>query len=201
MARFPQTEPEIAALALLIAQGLREAAQDFPAPPVSPDELQTKLDAFNAAATAAVAAETVVRSHHATKDDALEDLADSMKADLRYAEFAVKDQPEKLSQLGWGPRRDPTALQPPGEVRDIRIMAEGDTWVILNWKPPVDGGAVGVYQIQRKRDPGAWEDAAISTATQQLISNQPRGVELSYRVFAVNKAGTGQPSATVTLVL
>lgn len=33
------------------------------------------------------------------------------------------------------------------------------------------------------------------------MSNQPRGVELQYRVLAVNKAGTGQPSTTVTLVL
>jgi hypothetical protein len=53
--------------------------------------LQAKLDAFNAAATAAVATETVVRGHHATKDDALDGLADCMKADLRYAEFAARD--------------------------------------------------------------------------------------------------------------
>ena len=33
------------------------------------------------------------------------------------------------------------------------------------------------------------------------MSNQPRGVELSYRIVAVNKAGVGQPSATVTVVL
>lgn len=201
MARFPQTEPEIAALALLMVQGLSEAAEDFPQPPVPPDELQSKLDAYNAAAAAAVAAETVVRDHHATKDDALEELADSMKADLRYAEFAVKERPERLAQIGWGPRRDGVALKPPGEVRDIRIMAEGDTWAILAWNPPVDGGAVGVYQIQRRQEGGTWEDAAIATATQQLMSDQPRGVELSYRVFAVNKAGTGQPSATVSLVL
>jgi hypothetical protein len=73
--------------------------------------------------------------------------------------------------------------------------------VILGWKPPVDGGVVGIYQIQRKRDTGAWEDTAIATGTQQLMSNQPRGVELSYRVFAVNRSGTGQPSGTVTVVL
>lgn len=50
MACFPQTEPEIAALALLMVQGLIEAAVDCPAPAVSPDEMQGKLDAYSAAA-------------------------------------------------------------------------------------------------------------------------------------------------------
>ncbi len=201
MSRFPRSEPEIATLALLVTQGLGQAAEDFPAPPVPPSELQTKLNAYNAALAATVAAETAFREQHALKDDALAELVDGVKADLRYAEVLVRDQPEKLNQLGWGTRRDSSTLQSPGEVRDIGIVAEGDTWVVLRWKPPVDGGAVGVYQIQRKREGSPWEDVGISTATEQLLSNQPRGAELSYRVFAVNKAGTGQPSATVTLVL
>ena len=53
MARFPQGEPEIAALALLIMDGLMTAAEDFPSPPVSAEELQTMLDAYNAAKQAA----------------------------------------------------------------------------------------------------------------------------------------------------
>lgn len=149
----------------------------------------------------AVAADTASREQHAVKDEALEDLADSLRADLKYAEVAVRGEPQKLSRLGWSLRREGTPLAPPGEVRDISIVAEGDTWAILRWKPPVGGGAVGVYQIQRKREGSPWEDIGISTDAEELCSNQPRGVELHYRVFAVNKAGTGQPSATVTVVL
>ncbi len=37
--------------------------------------------------------------------------------------------------------------------------------------------------------------------TTTLLTNQARGVEFEYRVLAVNKKGTGQPSATVTVVL
>ena len=199
--QFPRTEADIAALAVLVAQGLEEAADDFPAPPVPAADLKAKLDLANAASVAAVAAETAFREQHAAKDEALEELADSLKADLKYAEFAVRDQPEKLNALGWRARRDGSPLQPPGETRDIGIVSEGDTWVIVRWKPPVDGGAPGFYRIQRRHKGSSWDDAGTSTATETLMSNQPRREELHYRVVAVNKAGAGHPSATVTAVL
>jgi len=201
MSRFPQTEPEIAALALVVAQGLREAAEDFPAPPISADELQARLDRYNAATAATVAAQNGLRVQHAEKDEALEHVVDGLKADLRYAEVTVRDQPEKLTRLGWGPRRRSSTLQPPGEVRDITVVSEGDNWVILRWKQPVDGGTPTFYRIQRRLEGVPWEDAGTATDAEQLMSNQPRGVELYYRVIAVNKAGDGPPSATVTLVL
>jgi hypothetical protein len=199
--RFPEAEPEIAALAQLLVQGLGQATEDFPAPPVPPEELRAKLDAYHATAAATVVAETAVREQHAAKDLALEDLVDDMRANLKYAEVAVRDQPEKLNQLGWGPRRSPVSLKEPGEVRDIRIVSEGDSWVILSWNPPVDGGQVGAYKIQRKGQSGAWKDIGTSVDITTLLTNQPRGVEFEYRVLAVNKKGTGQPSATVTVVL
>lgn len=201
MPRFPRTENDIAGLAGVVSDGLEAAAEDFPAPPVPPDQLRAKLQDFNAANVAAIEAETVAREKHAEKDDALEDLADSIKANLKYAEFAVRDDPEKLNRLGWGLRREGTPLQPPGEVRDMTIGAEGDDWAILRWNQPVDGGTPGVYKVQRRTDGTPWQDIGIATGTEQLVSSQPRGQELHYRVFAVNKAGTGQPSATVTVVL
>jgi hypothetical protein len=91
--RFPRTESDIATLAGRVIDGLTNAAEDFPAPPVSSEELRGKLDAFQAADTATVAAETAFRNQHAEKDEALEELVDAVKADLRYAEVAVRDGP------------------------------------------------------------------------------------------------------------
>ena len=201
MARFPNSEPEIAALALLVVQGLGKATEDFPAPPVPPNELQARLEVYNTSLAATVVAETAIRGQHAVKDRALEELVDGVKADLKYAEVVVRDRPERLSQLGWGPRRGANSLAVPGEVRDIRIVSEGDTWVIFDWNPPVDGGQVGAYKVQRKRQGGAWEDIGTSVDTTHLLTNQPRGIEFDYRVLAVNRAGEGAPSATVTVVL
>lgn len=202
MTQFPRAEPDVAALALALTQGLIESAADFPAPPVPPSELEAMLGGYNTALAAIVVAEGALRDRQVAKDKAFEHLSEAMKADFKYAEFAVRDQPEKLSQIGWGSRRNGQALEAPGEVRDIKIRSEGDTWLVLDWDAPVDGGAVAVYKIQRrKRDGGAWEDILTSMATEQIISNQPRAVELEYRVLAMNKAGAGQPSGTVTVVL
>jgi hypothetical protein len=115
---------QIAALAHVVVQGLREAAEDFPAPPVSADDLQTRLDRFNTAIAATVAAENRFREDHAEKDQALAEVVDGLKADLKYAEVTVRDQPEKLTRLGWGPRRSSSTLRSPGEVRDITIVSE-----------------------------------------------------------------------------
>ncbi len=41
----------------------------------------------------------------------------------------------------------------------------------------------------------------MAVETEHLLGNQPRGVELEYRVIGVNRPGNVQPSATVTLVL
>jgi len=202
MPRFPRTEPEIAALAHVMTQGLGQAPEDFPTPPVAPDELQKQFDAYNAVLMAAVAAETALRQHHSDKDDALEELVDSMKATIKYAEVAVRDEPEKLSQIGWAERGRGNALEPAGEVRAIDVKAEGDDWVVFDWKAPVDGGAVAAYTIQRRnRAGGSWEDVGTAVETEHLLGKQPRGVELEYRVIAVNRAGSGQPSGVMTVVL
>ncbi len=200
MARFPDTEPEIAALAALVVEGLEQATEDFPTPPVPATELRVKLDTYAQTRAATVVAETAFREQHATKDEALEDLVDSTKANLKYAVFAAKDRPEKLSQLGWAPRRSGSPLEAPGEVRNIKLVGEGDSWVVLRWESPSEGGKPAFYKIHRLAG-DQWDAVETSTNTEQLVSNQPRGVDLHFRVTAVNNAGEGPPSATVTVVL
>ncbi len=202
MARFPRTEPTIAELASLLADGLESGSDDFPNPPVAAGELHALLDAFNEAISAVIAAEAALSEQRVMKDQALTKLMQAMKADLRYAEFAVRKAPEKLTQIGWGPRRARRPLEHPGEVRNLRITREGKTWIALAWRAPVDGGAAAAYAIELRKARGrSWEAVASVTGTKHRLVDQPRGVELSYRVVAMNKAGTGAPSATVTAVL
>jgi hypothetical protein len=202
MARFPQSEPDIAALATVLIDGLRKAAEEFPAPPVPPDPLQESLDRYNQARTAAVAAESAARDQVAAKNQALEQLADNMRLDFRYAEVTAKDTPDQLLKLGWGPRRDPRSLELPGVVRSLSVKSQGAGWLVLDWKPPAGGGEPAVYHIERRRrDGGEWEQVAHAIATEELLADQELGVEWEFRVFAENRAGVGEPSTVLAVVL
>lgn len=201
MSRFPKAEPDIAALALLVVEGFANAPEYFPNPPVPTADLKIKLEGYQAAAVATAEAERIARERHTDKDEKLEDLADSLRVDLKYAEYAAGEDTEKLAQLGWSPRREGTPLQPPGEVREIELVEEGATWVVIRWKAPLNGGPVAAYRLERKQDAGPWHDAGITMNTQERFSDLPRGVELNFRVCAQNRAGIGQPSATITVVL
>jgi hypothetical protein len=202
MARFPKSEAEIAALAQRLIHGLTNGGEDFPSPPASPEELQAALAAYIAAKDATVTADKAAAESYTTKDDALDELVDLMKADIRYAEVAVRDSAEKLRQIGWSAPRGRKSLELPGQVRSLGTLQEGDGWVILDWKEPTDGGRVSAYRVRcKKSNGGSWKDAGMAVETRILLSDQERGVELTYEVVAVNKAGVGEPSNIVTAVL
>jgi hypothetical protein len=199
--QFPKSEPEIAQLARQIADGLAHAAEEFPLPPVPPAALQALLDDYKEKSAELTRARAEAKIRRVDKNNALKALKDGMRADLRYAEITARRHPEQLIQLGWRARRPRTELKPPGEVRNIKIGGEGDTWLLLTWEAPDDGGEVAVYHIQRREPRGKWEDLATSTDRLELLRDQPRGVDLEFRVLAENKAGRGGPSATVKAVL
>ena len=136
------------------------------------------------------------------KTEALQALTDDMKADLRYAENTVNYDDAKLKLIGWGGRKAKTSLEAPGQTRSLEAPREGEGWVFLDWKEPVDGGAVAAYKIQRRLRPdGPWSDAGMAIESEITLTNQERGKEWEYRVLAVNKAGEGEPSNTVMAVL
>jgi hypothetical protein len=202
MARFPKGESDVAALARRVISGLGTATEDFPNPPVPPDELQVALDEYEKAKDDALVADGKSRETFALKDEALEQLTDAMRADIRYAENTARHDPERLRRLGWGGRKERTSLVPPGQPRSLAVASEGPGWLVLDWKPPVDGGTVQAYRIQRSEgDVEEWTDVGTAVETEGLVSGQKRNVKYVYRVLAVNKSGLGEPSNIVTAVL
>jgi hypothetical protein len=202
MARFPTREADVAALAGDIIHGFTEYAEDFPNPPLTPEDIRAALDDYLAAREATVAAEAASAEAFDAKDDAYENLTDALRDVLRYAEGAVREDEAKLKLIGWGPRKSGTSLQEPGQVRSLEMMRSGPGWIYLDWKPPVDGGPVATYRVEsRKRDSGDWELAAMAMDHELVLSGQEEGVELEFHVMAVNKAGRGQPSNIVTAEL
>jgi len=202
MARFPKTEAEVVALGQAMASGLTDNAVIYPAPPVAPLDLTALMNAYTTAKNAAIAAQAAAEDATTSKDEALDDLADAMKSDIRYAENTVDYDDDKLKLLGWAGRKAATPLAPPGQARLLEAPRQGEGWVFLDWKAPIDGGAAAAYKvIRRERPAGAWEEVATAVISEATLVEQPRGKELEYRIVAVNKAGDGEPSNTAMVVL
>lgn len=125
-----------------------------------------------------------------------------MKTDLRYAENTVEYDNDKLMLIGWSGRRPKTALQPPGQTLLLVVVEQGEGWVNLAWKAPITGGKPGTYRILRRERPlGPWLDVATAVTCSANLTSQERGKEFEYRITAINKAGEGEPSNTVLVVL
>lgn len=205
MARFPESEAQILMLAQSMVVGLEANATIYPAPPMTSVNLGAALDAYVAARDAATAAQAAAQAATTTKNGVLETLTDGMKADLRYAETKVNFDDDKLKLLGWGGRTPATPtpeLTPPGQVRALEAPKQGEGWIFLDWKEPLEGGAVATYRIQRRLRPdGPWSDVGLAIDSETTLTSQERAKEWEYRVSAVNKAGEGDPSNTVMAVL
>lgn len=202
MARFPSREADIRALAQNIVTGMTDNAAIFPAPPVTPADLQAVLDSLTTLADEAVAARAQAELVTVNKNAALEELKDAMKANIRYAEDTVAYDDARLSLIGWGSKADPTALQPPGQPRNLEAPRQGEGWIFLDWKAPADGGAVASYKIERRERPaGDWALVAMAIESEATLSGQERGKDWEYRVISVNKAGESMASNTVAAVV
>ncbi len=202
MPGFPKREPDIMALAERLYIGLKDNAAEFPSPPVSWTGLGLRKGVFRTKRNDAIAAKAAAEQTIADKDAAIEELIDALKSDIRYAENTVNFDDDKLKLIGWSGNQTPTALIPPGEVRQLEAPKQGDGWVFLDWKQPAEGGRVNAYKIQRRQRPeGAWQDVATAIETEATLVEQPKGKELEYRVIAINKSGEGSPSNTVMAVL
>jgi len=202
MARFPDREAEIKALAQNIVTGLAANAADFPTPPVTSVNLQALLTSFITLCDEQVAAQAAAEQVTATKKAGLEELVIAMRADLRYAEDAVSYDDAKLTALGWGGKAAATALEVPGQPRSLEAPRQGEGWIFLDWKKPADGGAVAAYKIERRERPtGDWTLISMAIESEATLNNQERGKDWEYRVIATNKAGDGVPSNTVAAVL
>jgi hypothetical protein len=91
----------------------------------------------------------------------------------------------------------------PGQPTSL-AATEGNTQVELSWSAPTsDGGsAVTGYKVQQSTNSGlAWSTVVAdtgSTSTSYTVSSLANGATYSFRITAVNAAGTGSASSNVT---
>ena len=206
MARFPKTEAEVLILAQAIASGMAPGGNGanpyFPSPPVTADALTALIGEYTTAKNSVVAAHAAAEQATVAKDAKLAALVEGMKTDIRYAENTVSFDDEKLKLIGWGSRKAPSPLQPPGQTRLLEALSQDEGSVSFTWKAPSDGGKASAYRIMRRERPaGPWTDVGTAVVTEATLVDQPRSTEFEYRVVAINRAGEGEPSNTVLVML
>jgi hypothetical protein len=188
--------------------GYTEHAAMFPNSDVA--LLQGLRDAYNT--TTAAQTEAMAKSQLATeaKQAALNQLHAVIKQQLKLSQIDSADNPENLNYIGWGPRTAAQSIEAPGQPLTLKSVDEGAGTLLIEWKRPArgSGGPVRTYIIERREltidetgDWGEWRQAAISLQTRASLKDQPRGVQLEYRIKAINKAGESQPSNTIAVVL
>ncbi len=211
MPRFPRTKNDILVLAARIADGIVNNPTEYPDPPFDPSTLQVATALVLSRASDRQAKEAAAKEALDLENDALEDAADEAKHLLRLAEDAHGDDAAALQLIGWDVKADPRSL-PPGQVRDLDVRAQGPAAAYLDWKAPLPSASTGdvrYYRVERQivdiqtrevtEEWGVWRQTAIDSKI--ILADQPRAVEIGYRVIAVNPNGQGEPSDTETIVL
>lgn len=209
MPKFPRTEAEVVALAEAMIAGYTAHPTDFPSidPLTDLVALQTALSGYQTDKQGQIDAHAQAQLATVTKGTKLDDLVELMKNDLKLSEVDVADDPEKLAQIGWGPRQQPQPVEAPGQPTNLHPVAEGQGMLWLAWDRPDSGGPIRNYIVERREQPagggefGMWNIVGTALNNEISLTDQPRGIQMEYKVKAVNAGGESVPSNTSAVVL
>ena len=202
MATFPRSEEGIISLAQSMIVGLAADTTDYPDPPVSSSDLSTQLSQAVIGSNQAMNKRALAEESTKTKQAALDALMIAMKKNLRYAEMTVHWDDEKLKMIGWAGRHPKTPLAPPGQALNFTCTEQGPGTAIFTWEAPLTGGKAQSYRLDRRlQGAPAWEIANATLKKTCGVFDQPTGVTLEYSIVALNKAGEGTRSNSVSVVL
>lgn len=142
------------------------------------------------------------------KEEAFDALVAEMKRQLKRSEVDTKDNPTALTLIGWDAKAESNAVRKPGQPRNLEATQQGPGVVYLDWKAPVPGkgGAVRSYIVLRREQPPGhpftdWAQAGLALETESTLTNQPKFIQLEYRIIAVNGSGVSVPSNVAAVVL
>ena len=207
MPNFPKAESEIVALGTAMLNGLTNNPGVYPDPPLAQAQLGPLLNGYAVSKSAHTEAQAAAEETTGTKDEALAMLIEGLKKDLRYCERVAKNDNDKLMLVGWGARKTPEPAPAPGQPRALAATEQGQGTVNLMWKPAENGsgGPVRSFLIERRQQGetefGPWTQIDATLETVAHLTNQPRGIDLEYRVLGANKGGESIPSNVVAVVL
>lgn len=201
MPEFPDDEVGTVILGRKVANGIKINAATFPSPAVPGTDMLTDFNAYDAKNVSIQEKKAALMLETQEKNTIYKRIRNATRRNIDYAEIVANGDNAILELVGWGTRADPQRLAEPGQSRALEIIGQGDGWVRLDWKEPIDGGSVASYKVQRSEDGAKFADVGTAVVSDAALFEQPTGKKLFYRVVAINRAGEGLPSNTVTLNL
>ena len=206
MPEFPLIESDINALAMTMQAGYSSAPADFPHADLA--GLTALYDAYCAAAAEYTHCKAAAKGAAQKKRAQREKLAAFMRLQLKQSEADTAQDPVKLERIGWGPRAKGKTARAPGEPQHLTCALKDHGVVELCWRNPVrsDGGRVNTYLVERREtDAGGgftpWHLVAVTFEKQILLTEEPRGQRMEYRVLGANRGGQGNPSNVAAAVV
>ena len=217
MATYPRTQSEISALTESMIAGYSEHPGDFPSADVA--ALATARDQYETVSEALLQAQAAAKIASAQKAEKLRQLQAIAKQELKKSQVDTIAQPEKLGQIGWGPKAEPQSMQVPCPPGNLKIISQGiggednNKGILhLSWRKSafVRARFVRFYCVERRQlefgsdgeaSYSPWEQIGSAMDNKISLMEEPTGSRLEYRVRAVNKGGESPPSNTITVVL
>jgi hypothetical protein len=208
---FPKQENEIEQFAMTMAVGLWSHELDFPS--VDPMQLIWTIVEYKDTRNAMSIAISQVKLAAKQKAELLDVLKRIMKDCLKQSEVDVSNNPEKLAEIGWGPRAGFNHQQIPDQPVKLKAIENENATIELSWKtcPPSlrqkgrGNQQVRNFIIERRELLGQtmdnWHIVASSYDNQITLNDQPKRINLEFRVKAVNPTGASFPSNTAYVTI
>ena len=205
MPKFPRRETDVLALVDNMIDGFKTNTGLFPNSNYATIE-KLRVSYQNAKAEQSKAL-TAAQNATDVKYSKLDALTAAMKKEIEEAQIDTAGDTVKMELLGWGDRIPFLPSDPPGPPRALDFTIQGPSAIFLDWKAPGrgSGGVVRLYVIERRtRSPkntpyGPWEEIEETLDSEAMLTNQPRGVQVEYRVIAANTGGHSAPSAAISV--
>ena len=211
MPTFPTKEAEVVALVETMIAGYTAHPADFPSidPLTDLVALQAAVSNYQGDRNSQEDARAQAKLATVAKDSKLDTLVDLMKNDLKLSEVDTASDPTKLAAIGWAPKSPPQPVQAPGQPTNLHPTAEGQGMLWLAWDRPAtgSGGPIRNYIVQRRQQLAGggefseWAIVGTSLNNEINLPDEPRGIQMEYRVVAANIGGESLPSNTSAVVL
>lgn len=206
MAAFPKVEVSIKTLATTVLAGCREHTDIFSN--INTTALENAIIKYDSASYDKQEAAAIAKITTKRKNQALDELIELLREDLKRAEVDTADNPKDLSYIGWSVELEKSKIQPPMSPSNLIAIFDGTGYLSMKWKKPKYDTQRPVYNyiIQRRDQIGngefdEWFMVDMVYKNNTKILGQPSNLKMEYRIIATNPAGQSPASNNICIVL